>query len=455
MDDPGRSKKDSKKVPDLPKEEKPPEAPTVLRKPASTPKVEKPSEAPTVVREKPSVPKEGVSEESPTKREFHSVPREPKREGEPPEKKPPPKDPRVFNPDVHEFPKSPEIPKVLEYKLDVIISYLHRIRKAIPIGFGCGLIVILCLLVTIIVLIIPIPGVPFIPATATPTATPTWTLTPTSTLTPTPTPISISEIAPTNTPTSETELAPTETATATSTSPPSPEKQILTFVGQFFGGWKHLEEESLLQWAIKVYGGDPEPIANAEVTVRLDNPDTGSERMTVTTDADGMATGEFTIYSYGTYTLTIEEISGANLEYTPEINAYNSISVNVESGENPLPASLEETILEFISLLSASVRVQEADFLFERLHPQVFELYGEDTCRSYLASLGDPTFTIQVESISGPDTWTWEREDQAMQIPNVYSIRAYLTSQGETAPSEIHFALMDDGTHRWFTDCDG
>ncbi len=458
MDYPGRSKKDRKKLPDLPKEEKPAEAPTVLRKPASVSKGKTSPEAPTVVKEKPSIPKEPPV----PKKEYHSVPREKKPEkdnGE--EKKPPPDDPREFDPDEHEFPESPEIPEVLEYKLDVIISYLHKIRKAIPVGIGfglgCGFAVGLCLLIFVIITVVPVPWIPFTPVTATATPTATPTLLPTPTPTPTSTPVSVILPTLTQTPADDADLAPTATATATATPTEmssSPEKQFLTWIGRFFGGWKHLVGESLVQWVTKVYGGDPEPVPNAQVTVRLDGPD-GSETMTATTDEDGMAFGEFTIYSYGSYTLTIENIDAVDFAYTPELNAYNSISVEVVEGDNPPPLVTGETVSEFASLLAASMRLQDAPFLFERLHPQVIELYGEDVCQSYLSGLSDPTFAIKVEGASGPATWTWEREGQTMEIDNVYTVRVFLTSQGETSPVEMHMGLMDDGTLRWFTDCDG
>jgi hypothetical protein len=53
------------------------------------------------------------------------------------ERKPPPKDPRKFDPNIHRFPEGPEVPKILEYKLDVIIAKLHAILQAVQSGFGC------------------------------------------------------------------------------------------------------------------------------------------------------------------------------------------------------------------------------------------------------------------------------------------------------------------------------
>lgn len=50
---------------------------------------------------------------------------------------PPPDDPRKFNPHIHKFPDGKDIPKDLEYKLDVIITKLQHIYDVINSGFGC------------------------------------------------------------------------------------------------------------------------------------------------------------------------------------------------------------------------------------------------------------------------------------------------------------------------------
>ncbi len=61
----------------------------------------------------------------------------------------------------------------------------------------------------------------------------------------------------------------------------------------------------------------------------MTRPDGSTATQEVITDANGEAKVNFTIYEYGTYTITILDITGENMEYTPENNVASSVEVVV------------------------------------------------------------------------------------------------------------------------------
>jgi hypothetical protein len=248
---------------------------------------------------------------------------------------------------------------------------------------------------------------------------------------------------------------PTEIITESPAPPPlKEEKYVKTFIGKFYGGYVHQISTSTLQWLLKVYGRVPEPVPNAEVSIRMTKPNGSSETMKAMTDAEGIASAGFTIDTYGDYTLAVENIQGENFDYVPELNATTSIEVSVGPGENPVPSSsVNKTIPEFASLLAASMRVYEPDFLLTRLHPKIIEVYGESACQDYIEQLNVPTFRLHVASTSGPETWTFNRDGKSIDIENVYTAFAYQTEYGHSGQVAIHFAKMADNTFRWFADC--
>ena len=76
----------------------------------------------------------------------------------------------------------------------------------------------------------------------------------------------------------------------------------------------------------------------------------------MTTGENGFAEGEFKIFSYGTYTLTVENVEGENMVYAPSMNQVSSITASVGASEMVLPTTREETVQAFAAKLSEAFR---------------------------------------------------------------------------------------------------
>jgi hypothetical protein len=220
----------------------------------------------------------------------------------------------------------------------------------------------------------------------------------------------------------------------------------------FGGGHRHFQGWSQVLVAIVVVGNDPEPMADATVTLQM----TGAgenQFITLVTDKDGAAAGEFRISMYGTYTVSVLDVEGENMEYDPSLNTANSVVVEVGAGAGGPPVPTEEAVEAFLKAFAFAIRSQDATFLYNRLHPSVLDRYGEATCQAYINQFNIPDFDIEVLSISGPAMWEYERDDLSSTVYNAFSIQANVTSDGEVSESELHLAPGLGGLLRWFTDC--
>jgi hypothetical protein len=95
------------------------------------------------------------------------------------------------------------------------------------------------------------------------------------------------------------------------------------------GDFKHFSGFSEVNGTVSVVANDPVPVPDATVTLKM-TPKYGEPETTeVVTGTDGKADYKFTIYSYGDYTVSIEDIAGENLEYHPELNEVSSTEVKV------------------------------------------------------------------------------------------------------------------------------
>jgi len=229
-------------------------------------------------------------------------------------------------------------------------------------------------------------------------------------------------------------------------------KPFMSFVDSIYGGVRHSTGFSHVLLGIYIFGNDPVPMPNATVTVRMDGAGS-SEQIQVVTNEDGFAEGEFKIFSYGTYTLTVENVEGENMVYAPSMNQVSSITVPVGAAEVPLPEGREETIQAFVAKLSEAFRTSNWGFAIERVHPAVIELYGAPLCAVYLRDQGDPSFNINITSVSGPEAWDWERDERVTSLENVFEVTASITAHDQTTSSTLHFVQAEDDTFRWLTDC--
>jgi hypothetical protein len=220
----------------------------------------------------------------------------------------------------------------------------------------------------------------------------------------------------------------------------------------FGGGFRHHQGWSQVLVAIVVVGNDPEPMPNATVTLQM----TGAgenQFITLTTDKDGAAAGQFKITSYGTYTVSVLDVEGENMEYDPTLNTRDSVVVDVGPAAGGPPVPTAEAVEAFLKAFSLAIRTNDSTFLYDRLHPAVLDRYGEAACQGYINQFEIPDFDIEILDISGPAMWEYERDELTSTVYNAFTIQANVTSNGEVTESELHLAPGINGLLRWFTDC--
>jgi|GEM_PF-6219576 len=134
---------------------------------------------------------------------------------------------------------------------------------------------------------------------------------------------------------------------------------------------------------------------------------------------------------------------------TPTSTATTPVETNTPiSDAGEVPAN----VLEFVAQLSAAFQTPDLDFLLERLHPEVLQRYGAQTCQAYLPEIVDPTRSLTVISLVSFGQWQWDSDGLSTVVPDVYVVEMDHTFQGETTRFEGHFGMVDDMLY-WFTDC--
>jgi hypothetical protein len=114
------------------------------------------------------------------------------------------------------------------------------------------------------------------------------------------------------------------------------------------------------------------------------------------------------------------------------------------------PALDPPTAEDFADVLLAAFQTGDTQYLFDRLHPLVFERYGERQCRRHLNTFeADPTASWSVQSSTGPAPWDWITDEVTTTVNETWTIVIEVPDEGER---EVHFAPFE-GTWRWFLDC--
>ena len=220
------------------------------------------------------------------------------------------------------------------------------------------------------------------------------------------------------------------------------------FIGLFQGNWKHFSDYS----EVLVLGNDPVPVPDAEVTVSMTQANGSVETQSGVTNADGELDLIFTIFSYGNYVLSIDDISGENLVYVPELNTSSTIEVNV-TGSDGQAVNGDERIRAFFDTFNAAFANGDIEQLFDTLHPAVVDRYGEDACRAYLAEVIQNPIAVEVIRVQDLSIWDYPIDDRTTAVENTYNILVNVSVQDQTGQTELHLALYGDADMGWFTDC--
>jgi hypothetical protein len=228
-------------------------------------------------------------------------------------------------------------------------------------------------------------------------------------------------------------------------------KDMSVFVLAMEGSYVHYSGYSMVLVDASVYGDDPAPMANANIDLTMKGPG-GSETQTVTTDEDGTAHAEFTIYTYGNYEVSVDNIEGEYMVYDPSLNAMNSVKVSVTAGEST-PVGGTTEIGDFVFAFNKAFQTKDAGALFDLLHPAVTDLYGDEACHTYIGSIIETPTRLEVLNVKELASWLWEMDGHSTSFEDVFIVEVNFTAADSTSQVDFHLVQREDGTLGWFTDC--
>lgn len=119
------------------------------------------------------------------------------------------------------------------------------------------------------------------------------------------------------------------------------------------------------------------------------------------------------------------------------------------------PFSEPDKIKIALNEYAGALRIGNGDYVFNHLHPIATQFYGEATCREFFRGLRpDSTFSIVVNSIRGPESWTWQVFGQTIgTVPNAYTLNVRLMQGGNTVTADVHYAWDEQRGLLVFSPC--
>lgn len=136
---------------------------------------------------------------------------------------------------------------------------------------------------------------------------------------------------------------------------------------------------------------------------------------------------------------------------TPPADETTAPTITPTPTATPLPPITDADIASFLEALQAAVVNADANLLIERLHPAVFDRYGEAACSSYFGST-PPELELEVLELFEPAPWNWTTDDLTIRIDDALEVEVARIVAGQTFVQRIHLATVD-GQLAWFTDC--
>ncbi len=113
----------------------------------------------------------------------------------------------------------------------------------------------------------------------------------------------------------------------------------------------------------------------------------------------------------------------------------------------------EETVEEFVEDFSAALDAGDRDFVANRLHPVVYDGWGEDLCNAWIdreiMTLSDYTL---IAVTSGPADATVDTPNGTMSVADMYEADVSFTFEGQSFDSGGTYAPID-GVMYWLGQC--
>jgi len=130
-------------------------------------------------------------------------------------------------------------------------------------------------------------------------------------------------------------------------------------------------------------------------------------------------------------------------------------STEQEPVEGPvtLDPGAVDAIGSFVTVFNAAFQDKNVDHLYQLLHPEVIDLYGEESCRAYLAGIVETPTSLEYIDAYYVGGWNFERDGTVIPVDFAYAVFANFTSNEQTIQQELHLTLPGDDSVRWFTDC--
>lgn len=117
--------------------------------------------------------------------------------------------------------------------------------------------------------------------------------------------------------------------------------------------------------------------------------------------------------------------------------------------------ALEEAIPAFLAAFDAALASGDPQQVLVLLHPAVFDVFDEESCRGYLAGIaGTPQPPLGYREHAAPGDFVWEVDGQAVTVPDAVAVVVVREIGGDAITQEIHVAFVD-GELRNFIDCTG
>lgn len=147
------------------------------------------------------------------------------------------------------------------------------------------------------------------------------------------------------------------------------------------------------------------------------------------------------------------DVGGENPTIAPV--PVKSTAIEVKGGgksPSPSPAAQQETVQEFFAKFGEAFRAGDEKFFFDRLAPQVIELYGEGQCRAQTERQQGTGSEFEVRSVQGPQAAEVTLDNQKISVADAYVVELVIRG-GTQERTQTSHVIVIDGLVRWFTDC--
>ena len=131
---------------------------------------------------------------------------------------------------------------------------------------------------------------------------------------------------------------------------------------------------------------------------------------------------------------------------------YSVTGENVES-QTSIEGDDLQLAIDFFDTFNQLQAAEDSVGMFKLLHPAVLNVYGEQACSSYLASIVNPGVTIMPVEVTGFGPWDWVIDGRTTSIQHSYTLQVQITTKEGESTQEVHIAQRPDGSLGWFTDC--